>query len=72
MFITKEEKDLIRIRLNTLDDSVNDHAFKLSAIESVLNKILKHLEPPNPPAKKRGRPPGVKNKPKAAKKAVKK
>jgi hypothetical protein len=63
MFITKEEKDLIRIRLNTLDDSVNDHAFKLSAIESVLNKILKHLEPPKPPAKKRGRPLGSKNKP---------
>jgi hypothetical protein len=62
MFITKEEKDLIRIRLNTLDDSVNDHAFKLSAIESVLNKILKHLEPPKPPAKKRGRPLGSTNK----------
>jgi hypothetical protein len=67
MFINQKEKDLIRHRLNELDESVNDHAFKLSAIESVLNKILKHLEPPKPPAKKRGRPLGSTNK-----KAVKK
>jgi hypothetical protein len=59
MFITKEEKDLIKLRLDTLDDSVDDLTFKLSAIESVLNKILKHLEPP---AKKRGRPLGSTNK----------
>jgi hypothetical protein len=69
MFISNDEKNLINIRLKTLDESVNDHAFKLSAIESVLSKILKYMEPP---IKKRGRPPGVKNKPKVAKKAVKK
>jgi hypothetical protein len=62
MFITKEEKDLIKLRLDTLDDSVDDLMFKLNAIEGVLNKILKHLEPPKPPAKKRGRPLGSTNK----------
>lgn len=72
MFITKEEKNLINYRIKELEASMSDCMFKLSAIESVLNKILKHLEPPKPPAKKRGRPPGVKNKPVAAKKAVKK
>lgn len=62
MFITKEEKDLIKRRLNTLDESLNDHAFKLSAIEGILNKILKYMEPTKPPAKKRGRPLGSTNK----------
>ena len=62
MFITNDEKNLIKKRLDMLGDSVNDHAFKLSAIESVLNKILKHLEPSKPPAKKRGRPLGSTNK----------
>jgi hypothetical protein len=62
MFITKEEKDLIKNRLNALEDVSNDLTFKLSAIEGVLNKILKHLEPPKPPAKKRGRPLGSTNK----------
>jgi riboflavin synthase len=69
MFITKEEKDLVKVRLNALEDVVNDLTFKLSAIEGVLSKVLKYMEPP---AKKRGRPPGVKNKPAAAKKAVNK
>ena len=59
MFISNKEKSQIKYRLDELDESVNDHAFKLSAIESVLNKILKHLEPP---AKKRGRPLGSTNK----------
>jgi hypothetical protein len=62
MFISNKEKSQIKYRLDELDESVNDHAFKLSAIESVLNKILKHLEPPKPPAKKRGRPLGSTNK----------
>jgi hypothetical protein len=71
MFISNKEKSQIKYRLDELDESVNDHAFKLSAIEGVLNKILKHLEAPkppaNPPAKKRGRPLGSTNK-----KAIKK
>jgi hypothetical protein len=72
MFISNDEKDLIKNRLNALEDVSNDLTFKLSAIEGVLNKILKHLDSPKPPAKKRGRPPGVKNKTTVAKKVVKK
>jgi hypothetical protein len=73
MFITKEEKNLINYRIKELEASMSDCMFKLGAIEGVLNKILKHLEPPKPPAKKRGRPLGSTNKTKAvAKKAVKK
>ena len=71
MFISKEEKNLINYRIKELEASMSDCMFKLSAIEGVLNKILKHMEP-QPPAKKRGRPPGVKNKPNIAKKVVKK
>lgn len=71
MFISNDEKNLINARLKHLDESVSSHAIKLHEIRGILEKILKHMTP-QPPAKKRGRPLGAKNKPKTAKKAVKK
>lgn len=67
MFISNDEKNLINARLKHLDDSVSSHAYKLHEVHGILNRILKHLEPPKPPAKKRGRPLGAKNKPKTTK-----
>lgn len=71
MFISNDEKNLINARLKTLDESVSNHAYKLHEIRGILEKILKHMTP-QPPAKKRGRPLGSKNKTSATKKAAKK
>ena len=66
MFISNDEKNLINARLKHLDESVNVHAYKLHEVKQILEKIMKHLSP-KPPAKKRGRPLGAKNKPKTTK-----